>query len=58
MEREREVVQYGSLSIGSFEAIMLRDFKISSLDANFLADFYIKSGSIDIHRFLTDVSGG
>jgi hypothetical protein len=58
LEREREVVQYGSLSIGSFEAIMLRDFKISALDANFLADFYIKSGSIDVHQFLTDVSGG
>lgn len=58
LEREREVVQYGSLSIGSFESIMLRDFKISALDANFLADFYIKSGSIDVHQFLTDVSGG
>jgi hypothetical protein len=58
MEREREVIQYGSLSIGTFEAILLRDFKISALDANFLADFYIKSGSVDVHQFLSDVSGG
>lgn len=36
---------------------MTREFKISSLDANFLAEFYIKSGSIDINLFLNEVTG-
>lgn len=56
-ERERDVINYGSLSLSIFEAILLRDFKFSALDANFIADFYLKGGSVDVKTFLTDVSG-